>query len=415
MGDDEQVEAPPGPRPLAGVRVLDLSRVLSGPSCSKALADLGAEVVKLEPPEGDLTRTAQPRVDGIPVYFAQQNCGKDCISLDLTRPEAQRIALGLAAKADILLENFRPGVMTRLGLGYDAVHEANPSLVYCSITGYGQDGPLANRRAYAPVLHAELGLIELASRRRRMPPVQEAVSFADFFAGLQATIAVLAALRHRDATGEGQHVDISMAETMLQSTEWTAVELAGGEAGRFHVFGGANAPVLHLSDGSVAIVSGDPVASFPRWCAVMGRPELLEDPRFATPADRAAHRPEMAEAMQAFASGFDSFDSLEQVLAKGSIASGLMRSLAEVKDADWAEQRGALTNVGTEQDPLLLPRSPARYSVSDAGTSGRPSYQGEDNRRVLRSLLDMSDEEIDRLEGDGLLIARPPAEREERR
>src|SRR5690349_11515492 len=142
---------PSPPFPLAGVRVLDLSRVLSGPSCGKALADLGADVIKVEPPEGDLTRTAQPRVGGVPVYFAQQNCGKRCVSVDLRLDAARTLVADLATASDVVLENFRPGVLDRLGLGYDAISTRNPAVVFCSITGYGQDGPMARRRAYAPV------------------------------------------------------------------------------------------------------------------------------------------------------------------------------------------------------------------------------------------------------------------------
>src|SRR5438045_1284050 len=135
------------PHPLAGIRVLDLSRVLSGPSCGKALADLGADVIKVEPPEGDLTRTAQPRAGGVPVYFAQQNCGKRCVSVDLRLDAGRALVADLAAASDVVLENFRPGVLDRLGLGYEAVRVRNPAVVYCSITGYGQDGPMAGRRA----------------------------------------------------------------------------------------------------------------------------------------------------------------------------------------------------------------------------------------------------------------------------
>ena len=155
--------------PLAGVRVVDLSRVLSGPSCAKALADLGADVIKVEPPEGDLTRTAQPRAGGIPVYFAQQNCGKRCISVDLATPKGRELILRLVRVSDVVVENFRPGVLERLGLGYEQARAINPALIYCSVSGYGQDGPSANRRAYAPVMHAELGLMELTARPSPWP------------------------------------------------------------------------------------------------------------------------------------------------------------------------------------------------------------------------------------------------------
>src|SRR4051812_26877679 len=177
------------PYPLAGIRVLDLSRVLSGPSCGKSLADLGAEVIKVEPPEGDLTRTAQPRVGGLPVYFAQQNCGKRCISVDLQRDAGRELVADLATACDVVLENFRPGVLPRLGLGYDTVRARNPRIVYCSISGYGQQGSAATRRAYAPVMHAELGLMEFTARKLRTEPRSEAVSHADLYAGLQATVA----------------------------------------------------------------------------------------------------------------------------------------------------------------------------------------------------------------------------------
>src|SRR5580704_5550222 len=279
--------------PLDGVRVLDLSRVLSGPSCGKALADLGADVIKVEPPEGDLTRTARPRVGGIPVYFAQQNCGKRCISVDLRLAAGRDIVARLAAATDVVLENFRPGVLARQGLAYPDVRVRNPKVVYCSITGYGQYGSLANRRAYAPVMHAELGLMEFTARRFHAAPRAEAVSHADLYAGMQATIGILAALRQRDRTGEGQHVDVSMAEVMLQATEWTAVELAGGQGDLLHIFGSFNAPVLRLGDGTVVHVPGDPVSSFPAWCAAMDRQDLAAEARFATREARNSNRAEM--------------------------------------------------------------------------------------------------------------------------
>src|SRR2546421_8724833 len=138
-------------RPLDGVRVLDFSRVLAGPHCGRMLADLGAEVIKVEPPEGDMTRYAEPRVNSLSIGFIQQNCGKSNVSLDLSKPEARQLLLRLVGHVDVVLENFRPGVMARLGLGYDTLSEVNPRLVYASITGYGQEGAWTDRRAYAPV------------------------------------------------------------------------------------------------------------------------------------------------------------------------------------------------------------------------------------------------------------------------
>ena len=394
-------------RPLDGIRVLDLSRVLSGPSCGKALVDLGADVIKVEPPEGDLTRTAQPRVGGFPAYFAQQNCGKRCVSVDLRVAAGRDVVADLAAASDVVLENFRPGVLDRLGLGYAAVRARNPKVVFCSITGYGQDGPMAGRRAYAPVMHAELGFMEFASRRFATEPRAEAVSHADLYSGLQATIGILAALVQRDATGEGQHVDVAMAEVMLQATEWTAVELAGGTGDLLHIFGSFNAPVLRLRDGTVVHIPGDPVSSFPAWCVAMQRPDLAGDERFASREARHAHRPEMVAVLQEFASTFDRFDDFEGALSTARLAVGEMRPLTDVGTAAWASDREALVDVGEDGEPLRLPRSPFRFSGASAGTSGRPASQGQHNREVLREVLDMKDEEIDLLEADGVLVSRP--------
>ena len=395
-------------RPLAGVQVLDLSRVLSGPSCGKALVDLGASVIKVEPPEGDLTRTARPRVGGIPVYFAQQNCGKQCISVDLRAEAGRELVAALAAKVDVVLENFRPGVLERLGLGYATVRGRNPAIVYCSITGYGQAGVMAGRRAYAPVMHAELGLMEFTARKLHTEPRAEAVSHADLYAGLQATVGILAALLQRDRTGVGQHIDVSMAEVMLQATEWTAVELAGGPGDQLHVFGSFNAPVLRLADGTVVHVPGDPVSSFPAWCAAMQRTDLLDDARFRTRESRHANRAAMIGLFQEFASTFASFSDFEAALAKGGLAAGAMQPIAQAAEDEWARDRGAFVDVGNHSDGALkLPRSPFRFSEGDVGTTGRPAWQGEHNREVLGAMLDLGDDEIDRLYREGVLVERP--------
>jgi crotonobetainyl-CoA:carnitine CoA-transferase CaiB-like acyl-CoA transferase len=398
-----------GPAPLDGVRVLDLSRVLSGPSCGKALVDLGADVIKVEPPEGDLTRTAQPRVGGVPVYFAQQNCGKRCVSVDLRLDAGRALVLDLAAACDVVLENFRPGVLERLGLGYESVRARNPKVVYCSISGYGQDGPMAGRRAYAPVMHAELGLMEFGARKLRSEPRQEAVSHADLYTGVHATVGILAALLHREHTGEGQHLDVSMAEVMLQATEWTAVELATDNSGDLlHIFGSFNAPVLQLGDGTVVHVPGDPVSSFPAWCAAMQRPDLLDDERFASRSARHANRDAMLEVFQAFATTFSRFDDFEAALGTARLAVGEMRALRDVGSAEWARERGALVDVGDgDSGPLRLPRSPFRFSNASVGTNGRPAWQGEHNREVLHEVLGLGADDIDRLQREGVLVERP--------
>jgi crotonobetainyl-CoA:carnitine CoA-transferase CaiB-like acyl-CoA transferase len=372
------------------------------------LADLGADVIKVEPPEGDLTRTAQPRVAGVPVYFAQQNCGKRCVSVDLRIDAAQTLIADLAAHCDVVLENFRPGVLDRLGLGYDAVSARNPAVVYCSITGYGQDGPMARRRAYAPVMHAELGLMEFSARRLHSDPRPEAVSHADLYAGLQATVGILAALMQRSTTGVGQHIDVSMAEVMLQATEWTAVEFAGGQGDLLHIFGSFNAPVLELGDGTIVHIPGDPVSSFPAWCAAMERSDLLDEARFATRTARNAHRAEMMDELQTFASTFATFEEFESAIGRAGLAVGAMQPLADAATAPWSEHRGAVVDIEVDDDvTIALPHSPFRFSGATAGTAGRPAHQGEHNREVLRDVLGLDEDTIDGLERDGVLVSRP--------
>ncbi len=213
---------------LTGLKVLDLTRVVAGPACTRTLCDYGAEVWKIEPPEGDLMRRGVPRKNGVAIGFAQQNAGKAHLCIDLQQTDGQALVQALARRADVLVENYRPGVAARLGLGYDTLKGANPGLVYCSISGYGQTGLAASRRAYAPVIHAELGLLALNARERGTEPMPEAVSHVDFAVGAQAATAILAALWHRERTGDGQHIDVSMAETMLATNEFAAVEANGG-------------------------------------------------------------------------------------------------------------------------------------------------------------------------------------------
>ena len=175
--------------------------MLSGPSCGKALADLGADVIKVEPPEGDLTRTAQPRVGGFPVYFAQQNCGKRCVSVDLRLEAGRESSPGSRPPPTSCSRTSGPASWIASASGMPRCEPATRSVVYCSITGYGQDGPMTGRRAYAPVMHAELGLMEFAARRLHAEPRAEAVSHADLYSGLQATVGILAALVHATRTG----------------------------------------------------------------------------------------------------------------------------------------------------------------------------------------------------------------------
>ncbi|NBO84749.1 MAG: hypothetical protein EBV14_05315 [Actinobacteria bacterium] len=207
------------PRPLDGVRVLDFTRVLAGPHATRMLCDLGAEVIKVEPPVGDLTRFGQPRLNSLATYFIQQNVGKLNVSLNLDDERGVDIARRLAAISDVVIENFRPGVMARLGLGYEQLAASNPRLVYASISGYGATGPWVDRRAYAPVVNAEAGITKHQGDVRGGAYANDPFSHGDVYTGMETAAAILAALLQRERTGRGQFVDVSMAETLLYVNE----------------------------------------------------------------------------------------------------------------------------------------------------------------------------------------------------
>ncbi len=276
--------------PLSGVRVLDLTRVLAGPHATRMLRDLGAEVIKVEPPEGDITRITWPRVNSIASYFAQQNAGKRCISIDLDHQAGRNLLADLAAHCDVLVENFRPGVMDRLGLGWEALHTLNPRLVYASISGYGQTGPWVQRRAYASVVGAETGFTKTQGDARTSPDgtphyTNDPHSHADVYAALECASSVMAALYQRERTGLGDRVDVSMAQTMIYVNEHAHDHLWDRPlpAGTLRSFGTKDYPVLTAANGQAVVISGHPAenGTFEMYMAAVGRPELVDDPLFA--------------------------------------------------------------------------------------------------------------------------------------
>ncbi len=398
--------AEPAGSMLRGIRVLDLTRVVAGPSCTRTLADLGADVIKIEPPEGDLMRQGVPRAGGVAIGFAQQNAGKRHLSMDLSLPQGRDLARRLAAGCDVLVENYRPGVAGRLGLGYDSLRQLNPAIVYCSVSGYGQDGPAAGRRAYAPIIHAELGLVDLSARERGTPPLPEAVSHADFDVGAQAAIAILAALVHRLRTGEGQHIDVSMAETMLAMNEWTAVEVAGGFGDEISPFRPGKAALLQLPDGSWVQVPGNPTTWVFGVARALGKLDELAARGWHSKEDTQGMEEQIRQLMQQWAGEFATVADFEAALDAARIPLGKVKPLADVAGEDWAIARGAFVQIDVNGEPVRIPRSPFRFSRSSAGPVGGAGLQGTDNRRTLKELLDLTDMELDDLERAGVLISR---------
>ncbi len=400
-------------RPLEALRVLDFTRVLAGPHAARMLCDLGAEVIKIEPPEGDLTRFGQPRLNSLATYFIQQNVGKSNISLDFTHPRAVDIARRLADISDVVIENFRPGVMKRLGLGYDELSARNPRLVYASISGYGATGPWVNRRAYAPVVNAETGLTKHQGDVRDGDYANDPFSHGDVYTGMEAAAGILAALLQRERTGRGQFLDISMAETLLYVNEHAHDQLWEGEvpADWIRSFQPADYPVLTTRDGSIVVVSGHPASktNFGWFCAAMGRSDLEADPRFVDVASRLRHLDELDEILRTWATTVANADEVERIFAEHHLATGRLRSVADVAKTDWARQRGVIAEVPDRAGGVVrIPQSPWKFSDADVRIRGVPKYRGEDNAEILRSLLNVDDDTIAQLESDGVISSHQP-------
>ncbi len=378
-----------------------MTRVVAGPMATRILADQGAEVIKIEPPEGDLSRTFPPHSPGDRnPYFCQQNAGKRFCSVDLAAPGAVDLLVDLAATCDVVVENFRPGVMAKYGLGPDVLLEQQPSLVYCSITGFGQTGPWARRRAYAPVGHLVSGLLEYDARKTGRPARQPALVLGDAVTAMLAAASINALLVQSLRTGVGGPLDVCMVESLVYMQEWVAVELAGGWMGTNN---GAcdQSPVLQLPDGRVWGIAGNPVTWFDYLPPLMNRPELLTDPRFADPLEREAHREDLVQLIAEWAGSFDTFEKFLAVLEAGSpFAAAELQSIDTLAASDFAAHRGlfATTDAGFD-----IPARPAL--ATGIGTTGHVAPRGGDNREVFADVLGLSAAQLDALEASGVLIS----------
>lgn len=365
--------------PLAGVRVLDCSQVVAGPMCGRLLADMGADVVKVEFPALDRTREVMPEVGGQSLYFTHLNAGKRGIGVDLATDPGVDLIRRLAEQVDVLLENFRPGVLARRGLGADALLACNPRLVYCSISGWGQDGPWADRRSYAPLVHAEAGRIELAARLRDAPPQQEVHQHGDVNTALVATSAILAALLQAGRTGRGQHLDLALAEALVFTDEWSSTDLHG--YGRERLFDTWTHPVLTLGDGSMVALVGNPVRGFDTWLAALGQPP---QPR---PVDDAA----ALAVIRAAVATIPDYATLEQLLAPYPMFVAPVRSVAELAGTEWARTRAVFREVAPG---VRVVDTAYRSRHADVGVRGPAPRPGEHTRAVLTELLGMDDDAI---------------------
>lgn len=400
--------------PLSGIRVIDFTRVLAGPHCTKALRDLGAEVIKIEPPAPDTGRSGQPHVGPMSLYFAQQNAGKQAISLDLNFSEAQDIIKKLVAEADIVVENFRPGTLDLFGLGFEHLTAIKPDLIMVSISGYGQSGPWRNRPAFAPTVQAEAGFTEIIGRHYGDALIRtenDAYNHADVYTGLQGVIATLAALAHRSHTGEGQHVDVAMVSSILSVNDRVSYELSGIDVeGEPLALSAPESPIIELPDGQKITIAASPVSTFvfQRYCAMMRRNDLLLDPRFITAQFRRDNWEDLLAEIRAWVLTFRTIEELEAQVSEAGLAVGTIRSVSEIAESEWAIERGAIREVEDRSGGTArVPAPPWIFGGCDLPDAGLPPFQGEHNLDVLRS-LGLSEDEIKNLEATGVLISNIP-------
>lgn len=397
--------------PLHGLKVVDFSRVLAGPLCARTLADLGAEVIKIEPPRPDVSRLAFPFVDGMSGYYAQQNVGKRNVSIDLNVQGSVDLVLKMIDQADIVVENFRAGTLKFFGLDYASLSKRNPRLIYVSISGYGQGGPWASRMAYAPTVQAEAGFTHNTLRHygdalSRLRP--DPLSHADIYAGLHATIAVLAAVRSREVTGRGQYIDVAMAAVMLAVNERAHIDMAGIDTGAEPGILGATEGCFFVGPGGERFLT--PVSlvgsgTFPSYLGAMRRIDLASDPRFATAQARAANYDALHAIVQAWMLTFRDMATLDAQLDEAKVAMGQIRTTEEIANSEWAAYWGAVQDVPDRRGgSYRLHGRPWRFSEDKLPAPTAPSFRGENNAEVFAT-LGMSQEQIKAATAAGMLIA----------
>lgn len=383
--------------PLEGTKVLDLSRVLAGPFAGRMLSDLGADVVKVEPPDGDLTRLWGAVIGGVPGYFHQQNAGKRDICIDLNQPGGVELVLRLAAAADVVIENFRPGVLARLGLGYEALKAVREDIVLLSISGFGQDGPEAQRPAYAAAIHAEAGIVRRQARVGR-PPADIQMSVGDTNAALHGLAAVLAALLMRERTGLGQHIDIAMIDAMLVTDD----QLHYGIEHSRHTAPSLS-DIWRTGAGEV-LIAGD----FRHvWRQLAGRMGVADPvPPGAPLADKIRLR---REAAAAFFESLTTQEEVRKAMDAMNLAWGEVRDSADVRDSLTVRHRGAVADIDDRAGGTRpIAQSPYRFSNAEAGVRGVAPHRGEHNAVVLADWLACGDDEAAGLAAAGVLLQELP-------
>ncbi|MBL3585192.1 CoA transferase [Rhodovulum sulfidophilum] len=381
------------PAPLSGLKVVELARILAGPWAGQILADLGAEVIKVESPEGDDTRRWGPpfvtRDDGTreAAYFHACNRGKRSVTADFRTPEGQALVRGLVAGADIVIENFKVGGLAKYGLDYAGLSAVNPRLIYCSITGFGQDGPYAHRAGYDYIIQGMSGLMSITGETDGQPQ-RVGVAVADVFTGIYAATAILAAVHQRAETGRGQQVDMALfdvatAITANQAMNYLTTGTAPGRLGNTHP-NLAPYQVFDCADGHAIVAVGND-AQFGRLCGLLGLPELAADPRFASNADRVAHREALTEALTEATRVRSKADLLAACEARG-VPAGPINRMDEVFDDPQIRHRGLVV----ENEGLPGVRTPIRFSEAGLVLDRAAPRLDQDGAEIRAGLSDPS-------------------------
>lgn len=375
--------------PLADLRVIDLTRALAGPMCTVLLGDLGARVIKIETPAGgdDTRGWGPPFLEGESAYFLSVNRNKESLTLNLKEPRGRELLLRLLAKADVLVENFRPGIMDRLSLSYADLHGRFPALVYASISGFGQDGPSRERTAYDLILEGMGGLMEITGEPSG-PPTKVGVAVADICAGMYAALGILAALRVRDQTGQGQQVDASMLDGLVSWLTYAAGNYfaTGENPGRL---GNAHPSIVpyqtfRTADGYINVAVGSE-AIWRRFCEVVA-PELADDPRYATNRDRVAARLSLVARLETIFATRSSHAWME-VLDRAGVPNGPIRTLADVFDDPQVRYREMVVEV---MHPVVGALKQTGVAVKLSETPGQirtpPPTLGQHTEAILQEL-----------------------------
>lgn len=404
--------------PLSGIRVLDLSRVMAGPWCTQILADLGAEVIKIERPDvGDDTRHWGPPwlkdAQGNPTkqsaYYLSANRGKHSVTVDLGNPDGQALIRELAVECDVLVENFKTGGLDKKGLGYADMAKINPGLVYCSVTGFGHTGPMAGDAGYDYLIQAQAGLMSITGSADGQPgagPQRVGMAVADLTTGMNAVIAILSAIHHRSKTGEGQHIDMALLDVQVswlanQALNYFCSGKVPGRTGEYHPNLAPYQP-FPTQDGQVIIAVGND-GQFQRLCNALGCPELAEDPRFSTNPQRVLHRQEMVGKICERTRTRVSREWIDDLVGV-HVPCGPIQNIAEVFEDPQVQARNMKIELEHPQlgkvpgiaNPIKFSKTPQTYRKA-------PPLLGEDTDSVLQRLLDKSLEDIASLRANGVL------------